>query len=123
MIYSGERHLAVYNAVSFPELTLISDTVLPVDPLSTNSGLNYIRPIDSDTTMILLNATVNNGTAILMQDKEYIMNLNEINNDYFAYAPVGKIGVATQSARQNDEKVETVLFPKLYELTNQGQEE
>lgn len=58
-------------------------------------------------------------TIYLNEQKTYIHALNEINKEYFAYAPKGKIGVAKES-KPAGELVKATLFPALYNLTNEG---
>ena len=55
----------------------------------------------------------------LNEQKTYIHSLNDINKEYFAYAPKGKIGVAKES-KPAGELVKATLFPALYNLTNNG---
>lgn len=58
-------------------------------------------------------------TIYLNEQKTYIHTLNDINKEYFAYAPKGKIGVAKES-KPAGELVKATLFPALYNLTNEG---
>lgn len=58
-------------------------------------------------------------TIYLNEQKTYIHTLNEMNKEYFAYAPKGKIGVAKES-KPAGELVKATLFPALYNLTNNG---
>ena len=58
-------------------------------------------------------------TIYLNEQKTYIHALNDINKEYFAYAPKGKIGVAKES-KPAGELVKATLFPALYNLTNNG---
>ena len=58
-------------------------------------------------------------TIYLNEQKTYIHTLSEINKEYFAYAPKGKIGVAKES-KPAGELVKATLFPALYNLTNEG---
>lgn len=58
-------------------------------------------------------------TIYLNEQKTYIHTLNDINKEYFAYAPKGKIGVAKES-KPAGEQVQATLFPALYNLTNNG---
>ena len=58
-------------------------------------------------------------TIYLNEQKTYIHTLNDINKEYFAYAPKGKIGVAKES-KPAGELVKATLFPALYNLTNNG---
>ena len=59
-------------------------------------------------------------TIYLNEQKTYIHTLSEINKEYFAYAPKGKIGVAKEG-KAAGEVVKATLFPALYNLTNQGE--
>lgn len=59
-------------------------------------------------------------TIYLNKQKTYIHTIDEINKEYFAYAPKGKIGVAKES-KAAGELVKATLFPALYNLTNQGE--
>lgn len=58
-------------------------------------------------------------TIYLNEQKTYIHTLNDINKEYFEYAPKGKIGVAKES-KPAGELVKATLFPALYNLTNNG---
>ena len=58
-------------------------------------------------------------TIYLNEQKTYVHTLNDINKEYFAYAPKGKIGVAKES-KPAGELVQATLFPALYNLTNNG---
>ena len=58
-------------------------------------------------------------TIYLNEQKTYVHTLNDINKEYFAYAPKGKIGVAKES-KPAGELVQATLFPALYNLTDEG---
>lgn len=55
----------------------------------------------------------------LNEQKTYIHTLNEINKEYFEYAPKGKIGIANER-KDAGETVRVTLFPALYSVTNEG---
>lgn len=58
-------------------------------------------------------------TIYLNEQKTYIHTLSEMNKEYFAYSPKGKIGVAKES-KPAGELVKATLFPALYNLTDNG---
>ncbi len=58
-------------------------------------------------------------SCYLNRQGTYIHTLNEINKEYFEYAPKGKIGIANES-KEAGETVRVTLFPALYNLTDNG---
>ena len=75
-----------------------------------SSGNNYLAVGSNQPPFIII---------YLNEQKTYIHSLNDINKEYFAYAPKGKIGVAKES-KPAGELVKATLFPALYNLTNNG---
>lgn len=94
-------------------------TKLP-DPkvLPTGNGLGVAFSPD-EHYLAVAHAVFPYITIYLNEQKTYIHTLNDINKEYFAYAPKGKIGVAKES-KPAGELVKATLFPALYNLTNNG---
>lgn len=94
-------------------------TKLP-DPkvLPTGNGLGVAFSPD-EHYLAVAHAVFPYITIYLNEQKTYIHTLNEMNKEYFAYSPKGKIGVAKES-KPAGELVKATLFPALYNLTNNG---